>query len=42
MKNQKELIKDFLIPLESYDVCINDRIIFRKDPLDAENCPKCD
>ena len=35
------LVKDFIIPSENYDCCINDCIIYRREYKDLDQCPKC-
>lgn len=37
----RDVIKDFLIPLETYHVCPNDCVVFRGDLKDSNECPKC-
>ena len=37
-----EILKPFLIPLEKYDVCVNDCIIFRNEHIDDDKCFKCE
>lgn len=34
-------IKEMLVPVQQYDCCINDCILYRKDAKDLTNCPVC-
>ena len=40
-KEARKLIENFFVPLERYDVCVNDCMIFRKDSVDLEACTFC-
>ena len=39
--NAKGLVKDFLVPIQTYDVCQNDCVVFRKSLEHSTFCPKC-
>lgn len=40
-REARKLIEPFLFPLERYDVCVNDCIVFRKDALNFKSCNIC-
>ncbi|XP_066924630.1 uncharacterized protein [Clytia hemisphaerica] len=38
----RSLLKPFLVPLEKYDVCVNDCVIFRNEYSFSQECPVCE